>query len=81
MLSFVPLNDNCEISQLTLTNGSSEDKKLSVFSYVEWCLWNADDDMKNFQRNLSTGEVEVQDSTIITRPSTVSVVIIMRSIP
>ena len=64
MLSFVPLNDNCEISQLTLTNGSSEDKKLSVFSYVEWCLWNADDDMKNFQRNLSTGEVEVQDSTI-----------------
>ena len=64
VLSFVPLNDNCEISQLTLTNGSSEDKKLSVFSYVEWCLWNADDDMKNFQRNLSTGEVEVQDSTI-----------------
>ena len=64
VLSFVPLNDNCEISQLTLTNGSSEDKKLSIFSYVEWCLWNADDDMKNFQRNLSTGEVEVQDSTI-----------------
>ena len=64
VLSFVPLNDNCEISQLTLTNGSSEEKKLSIFSYVEWCLWNADDDMKNFQRNLSTGEVEVQDSTI-----------------
>ena len=64
VLSFVPLNDNCEISQLTLTNGSSGEKKLSIFSYVEWCLWNADDDMKNFQRNLSTGEVEVQDSTI-----------------
>ena len=64
VLSFVPLNDNCEISQLTLTNGSSEDKKLSVFSYVEWCLWNADDDMKNFQRNFSTGEVEIVDSTI-----------------
>ena len=64
VLSFVPLNDNCEISQLTLTNGNSEEKKLSIFSYVEWCLWNADDDMKNFQRNLSTGEVEVQDSTI-----------------
>ena len=64
VLSFVPLKDNCEISQLTLTNGSSENKKLSIFSYVEWCLWNADDDMKNFQRNLSIGEVEVQDSTI-----------------
>jgi len=31
---------------------------------VEWCLWNADDDMKNFQRNLSIGEVEIIDSTI-----------------
>lgn len=64
VLSFVPLNDNCEISRLTLSNESNTAKDLSVFSYVEWCLWNADDDMKNFQRNLSTGEVEVQGSTI-----------------
>ena len=64
VLSFVPLKDNCEISQLTLTNNSNQTKDLSVFSYVEWCLWNADDDMKNFQRNLSIGEVEVQGSTI-----------------
>ncbi|MCH5257359.1 MAG: glycosyl transferase [Lachnospiraceae bacterium] len=64
VLSFVPMDDNCEISQLKLTNNSSTVKELSVFSYVEWCLWNADDDMKNFQRNLSTGEVEVIDSTI-----------------
>ncbi|MCH5249509.1 MAG: glycosyl transferase [Lachnospiraceae bacterium] len=64
VLSFVPMDDNCEISQLKLTNNSSSAKEISVFSYVEWCLWNADDDMKNFQRNLSTGEVEVIDSTI-----------------
>ncbi len=64
VLCFVPLQDNCEISQLTLTNESAQEKSLSVFSYVEWCLWNADDDMKNFQRNLSIGEVEVQGSTI-----------------
>ena len=64
VLSFVPLNDNCEISRLTLSNEGDTEKELSVFSYVEWCLWNADDDMKNFQRNLSTGEVEVQGSTI-----------------
>ncbi len=64
ILSFVPLGDNCEISRLTLTNETSAEKKFSVFSYVEWCLWNADDDMKNFQRNLSTGEVEVKGSTI-----------------
>ena len=64
LLVFVPTNDNCEISKLTLTNESGQAKDFSVFSYVEWCLWNADDDMKNFQRNLSTGEVEVVGSTI-----------------
>ena len=64
VLTFVPMNDTCEVSQLTLTNTSSAKKELQLFSYVEWCLWNADDDMKNFQRNLSTGEVEVVGSTI-----------------
>jgi cellobiose phosphorylase len=64
VLTFVPLGDNCEISSLKLTNNSSSAKTLSLFSYVEWCLWNADDDMKNFQRNLSIGEVEVIGSTI-----------------
>lgn len=64
VLTFVPLTDNCEISSLKLTNNSSSAKTLSLFSYVEWCLWNADDDMKNFQRNLSIGEVEVVGSTI-----------------
>ncbi len=64
VLTFVPMNDTCEVSQLTLTNTSTAKKDLQLFSYVEWCLWNADDDMKNFQRNLSTGEVEVVGSTI-----------------
>ena len=64
VLTFVPTEDNCELTRLTLTNNSSGEKSFSLFSYVEWCLWNADDDMKNFQRNLSTGEVEVAGSTI-----------------
>lgn len=64
VLTFVPMNDNCEVTQLTITNNDKDTKTLSLFSYVEWCLWNADDDMKNFQRNLSIGEVEVIDSTI-----------------
>ena len=63
-LAFVPMNDNCEVTQLTLTNESNEKKSVKVFSYVEWCLWNADDDMKNFQRLLSCGEMEVEGSTI-----------------
>lgn len=64
LLTFVPMNDSCEISRLTLTNRCASPKELTLFSYVEWCLWNADDDMKNFQRNLSIGEVEVIGSTI-----------------
>jgi len=64
VLTFVPMNDNCEITRLELSNASSDKKDITLFSYVEWCLWNADDDMKNFQRNLSIGEVEVIDSTI-----------------
>ena len=64
VLTFVPMQDTCEISRISITNNSDTEKNLSLFSYVEWCLWNADDDMKNFQRNLSTGEVEVVDSTI-----------------
>ena len=61
---FVPLEDNCEVHTLTIKNASKEKKKIKVFSYIEWCLWNAVDDTTNFQRNFSTGEVEVLDSQI-----------------
>ncbi len=64
LLNFVPLNDTCEINCLTLKNDSSKTKNFKVYSYVEFCLWNALDDMTNYQRNLSTGEVEVVGSTI-----------------
>ena len=64
LLTFVPISDSCEITQLTIRNESAEVKDFTLFSYIEWCLWNADDDMKNFQRNFSTGEVEVDGSTI-----------------
>jgi len=64
VLTFIPLDDNCEISQVKLTNQSDGEKTVSLFSYVEWCLWNADDDSRNFQRNLNTGEVEVVGSSI-----------------
>jgi cellobiose phosphorylase len=64
ILYFVPLKTWAEVQKLTLTNDSKETKKLKVFSFVEWCLWNAAADMENFQRNFSTGEVEIQGSVI-----------------
>lgn len=62
--AFVPLDDPCEIHKVTLKNESGEPKDFTLYSYVEFCLWNAMDDMTNFQRNLSTGEVEVEGSVI-----------------
>ena len=61
---FVPVSDPCEVTRLTLSNKSADEKKLDVFSYIEFCLWNAMDDMSNFQRNFSIGEVEVCGSRI-----------------
>ncbi len=61
---FVPLGQNLEIWQLTLTNRRPDSAKLSVFSFVEFNLWDAYDDMTNFQRNYSIGEVEVVDGVI-----------------
>ncbi len=64
LLAFVPVGDACEVNRLVLTNNSDAPKEISVFSYIEFCLWNAMDDMTNFQRNLSIGEVEVIGSDI-----------------
>ncbi len=62
LLHFVPLGDPCELMLITLTNESTEVRRPRLFSYVEWCLWDADEDQKNFQRNLSTGEVEIEST-------------------
>ncbi|HEY8945475.1 MAG TPA: glycosyl transferase [Polyangiaceae bacterium] len=63
-LYFVPLGETCEVHQVTLRNRSGEKRSLKLFSFIEFCLWNAWDDMTNFQRNFSTGEVEIDGSTI-----------------
>jgi cellobiose phosphorylase len=64
VLYFVPKSTNCEIQKVKLTNKSNKVKSIKLFSFVEFCLWNALDDQTNFQRNFSTGEVEIKDSVI-----------------
>ena len=64
VLFFVPLDTHAEIAKLTLTNKTDKAKTFKLFSFMEWCLWNAATDMENFQRNFSTGEVEIEGSTI-----------------
>ena len=64
VLFFVPPGRRCEVHKLTLTNKGAAARDFKLFSFVEWCLWNAATDMENFQRNLSTGEVEIEGSTL-----------------
>ena len=61
---FVPQNYDGEVQQLVLTNESNSTKTFKLWSFAEWCLWDAQDDCTNFQRNFSTGRVEVVGSTI-----------------
>ena len=61
---FVPIGESLEIWELTLTNHRTEAAGLSVFSAIEFCLWDANDDTTNFQRNYSVGEVEIVDEVI-----------------
>src|ERR1035437_7519088 len=61
---FVPLDENLEIWQLTVTNNRLAAASLSIFSSVEFCLWDAQDDSTNFQRNFSIGQVELDDEVI-----------------
>jgi cellobiose phosphorylase len=64
ILYFVPLGFWGELQKVRLTNKQKKVKKFKLFSFIEWCLWNAEDDMTNFQRNFSTGEVEIDGSVI-----------------
>ena len=61
---FVPLGETLEIWKFSVTNRRTKPAKLSLFSSIEFCLWDAQDDATNFQRNFSTGQVEVVDGVI-----------------
>ena len=63
-LAFVPNGENAEIHRLKIKNTSDGEKNFKLFSFIEWCLWDAQDDSTNFQRNFSTGEVEIKESCI-----------------
>jgi cellobiose phosphorylase len=64
MLYFVPPGETLEVWRLRVSNERGEPAEMSVFSSVEFCLWDALDDASNFQRNYSTGEVEVAGGVI-----------------
>ena len=64
VLFFVPIGHRCEVHRVKLTNTGKVRKSFRLYSFVEWCLWNASTDMENFQRNLSTGQVEIDGNVL-----------------
>jgi cellobiose phosphorylase len=60
---FVPLGEDAEVQRIAVTNTSDAAKHITLFTFVEFCLWNAQDDQTNYQRNLSIGEVEVEQDS------------------
>lgn len=60
----VPLGETLELWRTRLTNERSQPARLLVVGAAEFCLWDAQDDATNFQRNWSTGEVEVRGGVV-----------------
>ncbi|MEI6339015.1 MAG: glycosyl transferase, partial [Verrucomicrobiota bacterium] len=61
---FVPLGEKLEVWDVRVRNRTGRKKSISLWGFVEWCLWDAMDDMTNFQRNYSIGQVEVEKNAI-----------------
>jgi cellobiose phosphorylase len=66
-LYLVPPGEALEAWRVRVTNERETPARLSLFGAVEFCLWDAQDDATNFQRNYSTGEVEVAGGVVYHR--------------
>lgn len=64
VLFFIPLDENTEIWRVSLRNASSQTKEFQLFSFVEFCFYEALNDMTNFQRTFNIGEVEIEEGAI-----------------
>ena len=57
---FVPVGEDLELWKVVARNKSGARKRPRLFSYQEFCFYEALNDMTNYQRTLSIGEVEVE---------------------
>ncbi|MCG3147578.1 MAG: Cellobiose phosphorylase [Verrucomicrobiae bacterium] len=64
LLFFIPPGENVEIWKTTVRNTTGQPQSLTLFSFVEFCLFEALNEMTNYQRTYSIGEVEVEGSAI-----------------
>jgi cellobiose phosphorylase len=62
---FVPLEENLEIWRLTLKNRSSRNREITLFSYAEFCLWQAPNDQNNLQSFQFRGIAKNENGTVL----------------
>lgn len=69
---FVPVDKPLEFWEIELENQSKQPRNLSLFSYAEYCLWNNDSDLSNFQYCLYISRMgyseEIIDYSIVLWP-------------
>ena len=56
---FITVDDPVEIWDVRVRNTREANASLSLFSALEFALWDANDDATNFQRNFNIAEMEV----------------------
>ena len=61
---FIVPGENVEVWRTKVTNKSGQKKDVKLYSLQEFCLFEALNDMTNYQRTYSIGEVEVEGSAI-----------------
>lgn len=64
MLYYVPVGSTHEIWRLRARNNTKRKRNLSFFTYVEFCLWDAHNDMTDFQYNLNIGETTFRNNAL-----------------
>ena len=64
VLFFIPNGETVELWKTTVRNKSGGKKNLKLFSFIEFCFYEAQNDAANYQRTYSIGEVEVEDGVI-----------------
>lgn len=61
---FVPIDMPVELWELEVENTSDKERELSLFTYAEWCFWDMNQDLTNFQYILYTCRMDYENDII-----------------
>jgi len=65
VLYFVPLEENLELWVLTIENKSKKERKIDIFSYAEFCLFDAMGDLTDLQYILNIATTDITKNEIL----------------